>query len=86
MPVNVDIDVWLQIQELGKTRESLVAAETSKTHLEERVEQLSRQLQGNEEKLSVYERRVSGVNGIASRQDEDLSREQQLEAEVAELR
>ena len=68
------------------TREYLVAAETSKTHLEERVEQLSRQLQGNEETLSVYERRASGVNGIASRQDEDLSREQQLEAEVAELR
>ncbi|KAM5539450.1 hypothetical protein V8D89_006902 [Ganoderma adspersum] len=73
-------------QELGKTRESLVAAETSKTHLEERVEQLTRQLQGNEEKLAVYERRASGVNGITSRQDEDLSREQQLEAEVAELR
>ncbi|PIL22755.1 transporter [Ganoderma sinense ZZ0214-1] len=73
-------------QELGRTRESLVAAETSKTHLEERVEQLTRQLQGNEEKLSVYERRASGINGITSRADEDLSREQQLEAEVAELR
>ncbi|KAI0629748.1 hypothetical protein C8Q77DRAFT_263303 [Trametes polyzona] len=73
-------------QELSKTRESLVAAETSKKHLEERVDQLTRQLQGNEEKLAVYERRASGVNGIAPRTDEDLSREQQLEAEVAELR
>ncbi|OSD07459.1 hypothetical protein PYCCODRAFT_1456277 [Trametes coccinea BRFM310] len=73
-------------QELGKTRESLVAAETSKKHLEERVEQLTRQLQGNEEKLAVYERRASGVNGITPRTDEDMSREQQLEAEVAELR
>ncbi|KAI0373683.1 hypothetical protein BV20DRAFT_669146 [Pilatotrama ljubarskyi] len=73
-------------QELSKTRESLVAAETSKKHLEERVEQLTRQLQGNEEKLAVYERRASGVNGITPRTDEDMSREQQLEAEVAELR
>ena len=76
----------MQSQDLGKTRESLIAAETSKKHLEERVEQLTRQLQGNEEKLAVYERRASGVNGIAPRTDDDMSREQQLEAEVAELR
>ncbi|KAI0826824.1 hypothetical protein BC628DRAFT_1319381 [Trametes gibbosa] len=74
------------LEGFGKTRESLVAAETSKKHLEERVEQLLRQLQGNEEKLAVYERRATSVNGITSRNDEDMSREQQLEAEVAELR
>ncbi|CCM06215.1 uncharacterized protein FIBRA_08460 [Fibroporia radiculosa] len=73
-------------QEFAKTREALVAAETSKKHLEERVEDLVRQLQGNEEKLAVYERRATGVNGVAQRPDEDLTREQQLEAEVAELR
>ncbi|KAI0647815.1 hypothetical protein C8Q79DRAFT_924901 [Trametes meyenii] len=72
--------------ELGKTREALIAAETSKKHLEGQVEQLTRQLQGNEEKLAVYERRASGATGISSRTDESLSREQQLEAEVAELR
>ena len=71
---------------MAQTRESLVVAETSKKHLEEQVEQLTRQLQGNEEKLAVYERRASGVNGIAQRTDGDMSREQQLEAEVAELR
>ena len=80
-------DEHLQTQELSKTRESLIAAETSKKHLEERVEQLTRQLQGNEEKLAVYERRGSTVvNGITPRVDDDSSREQQLEAEVAELR
>lgn len=63
----------------------MVGAETSKTHLEQRVEELARQLQGNEEKLAVYERR-SSVAGIAQHMDQDLSREQQLEAEVAELR
>jgi nucleoprotein TPR len=47
---------------------------------------LTRQLQGNEEKLSVYERRPSAANGATHNIDQDMSREQQLEAEVAELR
>ncbi|KAL6308319.1 hypothetical protein BKA93DRAFT_560042 [Sparassis latifolia] len=72
--------------DFAKTRESLVSAETSRKHLEERVEQLTRQLQGNEEKLAVYERRSSGVNSVAQRTDEDLTRGQALEQEVAELR
>ena len=84
--VDADVNIPLQTQELSKTREALIAAETSKKHLDERVEQLTRQLQGNEEKLAVYERRASAVNGITPRTDEDMSREQQLEAEVAELR
>ena len=76
-----------QIGELGKTREALVGAETSKKHLEERGQELTRQLQGNEEKLAVYERRstTGSVTGLRST-DESLTREQQLEAEVAELR
>ncbi|KAF8158177.1 hypothetical protein B0H34DRAFT_444170 [Crassisporium funariophilum] len=72
-------------QEFSKTRETLVEAQTSRKHLEDRVDELTRQLKGNEEKLSVYERR-SGSNGIAQQVDPDLTREQQLEAEVAELR
>ena len=64
-----------------------MAAETSRKHLEERVEELTRQLHGNEEKLAVYERRATGVSGVATqRQNEDMTREQQLEAEVADLR
>ncbi|TFK40767.1 hypothetical protein BDQ12DRAFT_679995 [Crucibulum laeve] len=72
-------------QELSKTREALVSAETSKRHLEERVEDLTRQLKGNEEKLAVYERRPTS-GGVAQGVDQDQTREQQLEAEVAELR
>ena len=34
----------------------------------------------------MYERRASGASGAVHRMDEDLSGEQQLEAEVAELR
>ena len=66
---------------------SLVKAETSKTHLEQRVEDLSRKLQGDTERLAVYERRSSGVNGTTHHVGADGgSREQQLEAEVADLR
>lgn len=75
-----------QSEDQAKTREALVAAETSKKHLEEQVEQISRQLRGNEEKLAVYERRAPGAPAATSVTDDNLSREQQLEAEVAELR
>ncbi|KAG1766147.1 hypothetical protein EDD22DRAFT_978513 [Suillus occidentalis] len=72
--------------QLSQARESLVGAETSKVHLQERIDQLTRQLQGNEEKLAVYERRPSIANGAPSTTEQDLPREQQLEQEVAELR
>ncbi|KAL0058021.1 Protein mlp1 [Marasmius tenuissimus] len=71
--------------DLSSTRESLVVAETTKTHQEERIRDLTKQLQGNEEKLSVYERRTGIVNTTTT-VDQNLSKEQQLEAEVAELR
>ncbi|KAF9805161.1 hypothetical protein IEO21_09180 [Rhodonia placenta] len=74
------------LRHFAKTREALVGAETSKKHLEERVESLSKQLQGNEEKLAVYERRASGAHSVPQRTNSDMSHEQQLEAEVAELR
>lgn len=73
------------MQEFSKTRELLVEAQTSKKHLEEKVEDLSKQLKGNEEKLAVYERRP-GLTGTTQPIDQDASREQQLETEVAELR
>ena len=60
-------------------------AQTSRKHLEEKVEDLTRQLKGNEEKLAVYERRPGSINSSQSA-DNDISRDQQLETEVAELR
>ena len=75
----------MQSQELSKAREGLVGAETSKKHLEERVGDLSKQLQGQHEKLAVYERRPDAT-GTTQPIPVDMSREQQLEAEVAELR
>ncbi|KAG1795936.1 uncharacterized protein HD556DRAFT_1441766 [Suillus plorans] len=66
-------------------RVSLVGAETSEVHLQERINQLTRQLRGNEEKLAMYERRTSAANGATPATEQDLPREQQLEQEVAEL-
>ncbi|KAI0758624.1 hypothetical protein BC629DRAFT_1444031 [Irpex lacteus] len=73
-------------EEYAKTHEALAVAETNKKHLNEKVEQLTRQLQGNKGKLAVYERCATGAQGAAQRMDEDLTHSQQLEAEVAELR
>ncbi|KAF6755929.1 hypothetical protein DFP72DRAFT_895626 [Ephemerocybe angulata] len=77
-------------EEVSRTRESLVSAETSKKHLEDRLADLTKQLQGNQEKLGVYERRpattTAGGDAAAASDTSDLSREQQLEQEVAELR
>ncbi|KAH9936573.1 uncharacterized protein B0H18DRAFT_974482 [Fomitopsis serialis] len=89
---HVSLQKDIEVKELQSriektTRENLVAAETSRKHLEERVEELTRHLHGNEEKLAVYERRAPSVNGVPTqRNGEDLTREQQLEAEVADLR
>ncbi|KAJ7600871.1 hypothetical protein C8J56DRAFT_1019894 [Mycena floridula] len=73
-------------QELSRTRESLIGAETSQKHMEERIADLTKQLQGNEEKLAVYERRPGSGHVHSSIANQDMSHEQQLEAEVAELR
>jgi nucleoprotein TPR len=73
-------------RDLHETRTSLVKAETSKAYLEQRVEELSRKQQGDAERLAVYERRSSAVSGTAHHVSaEGEAREQQLEAEVADL-
>lgn len=71
--------------EFSKTREALIEAQTSRKHLEEKVDDLVKQAKGNEEKLAVYERR-SASSGTLHPVDPDMTREQQLETEVAELR
>ncbi|KAH9018595.1 hypothetical protein EDB85DRAFT_604226 [Lactarius pseudohatsudake] len=55
-----------QARDLQETRSSLVKAETTKTYLEQRVEELSRKLQGDAEKLAVHERRSLRVNGAGA--------------------
>ena len=72
---------------MAGTREKLIGAETSQKHLEERVTDLLKQVQTNEEKLNVYERRPATVNGTSLlNQESQAQSEGQLKAEVAELR
>ena len=74
---------------MSTARENLVEAETSRKHLQERVDDLLKQVQMSEEKLSVYERRTSVIATSTSSQaivNNDVSTEEQLKAEVAELR
>jgi nucleoprotein TPR len=75
-----------QSEEFSKTRESLIEAETSKKHLEERLGELSRQLHGNEARLAVYDRRPDGPDASLQSIDSGSNREQQLESGIAELR
>ena len=80
------LTLFFQTQDLSKTRESLVAAETSQVHLQQRADDLSRQLEASLEKLSVYERRPSATTSSLVPSVEGRSREEILEAEVAELK
>ncbi|CEH16539.1 Uncharacterized conserved coiled-coil protein [Ceraceosorus bombacis] len=62
-------------------REHLAAAKSDASHLGTRVEDLTKQLQSKEERLAVFERRNAPSSSTSL-----LTREQQLEVEVADLR
>ena len=77
------------IESLSKAREGLVEAETSRKHLQERVDELVKHVQTSEEKLAVYERRTTTIATSGSTQSASATEgtnEEQLRAEVAELR
>ncbi|TIA91286.1 hypothetical protein E3P99_01148 [Wallemia hederae] len=65
--------------ELHTTKENVVEHRTTRDHLEVRVNDLTQQLKSKEERLAVFENR-SGDAGS------DLSTEQQLQIEIAELK
>ncbi|KAG8682421.1 hypothetical protein FRC09_016785, partial [Ceratobasidium sp. 395] len=67
--------------EFSKTREAASVAENSRMHLQERVESLLKEAQSLREKLAVYEGRAPGAP-----MPEGLSREQQLEIELGDVR
>lgn len=68
------------MKEVSATREQLIVAQTNEKHLNFRIEDLSRSVQGSSEKLAIYER---GVTGSGSH---DISSPEELKREVAELR
>lgn len=67
--------------EYHEAREGLINAKNAASRSEERADSLARQVAAYEEKLAVYEGRRMQSGG-----DSSLSREQQLETQVAELR
>jgi nucleoprotein TPR len=71
-----------QTSELASTKEALSVARTAQQHLEQRVADLTASVASKEDKLAVYEGR--STSGSAA--DANLTREQQLEIELAELR
>ncbi|KAJ9477644.1 Protein MLP1 [Pseudozyma hubeiensis] len=79
----------LSSSELSSAREALAIARTSADHTQLRVEDLTRQLESTQEKLSIYERRDQlSRDPVAFRAQADvqLSREEQLEIELADLK
>jgi len=67
--------------EYSSTRETLVVAQTSQEHLEQRVRDLVLQIEAKEEKLAIFEGRSATGEGEAGR-----TVEEQLQVTVAELR
>lgn len=79
----------LSSSELSNAREAIAIARTSADHTQLRVEDLTRQLESTKEKLAIYERRDQlSRDPIAFRAqaDVELSREEQLEIELADLK
>ncbi|KAI9806077.1 MAG: hypothetical protein M1833_004484 [Piccolia ochrophora] len=84
---------------LSAVREELVAAKTTKDHLQARVDELSIELRSAEERVQVLQPRPTARSGAASAsangpvpaeaadgEEESLSREQELAVEVSELK
>lgn len=65
--------------ELHASKENVVEYRTTRDHLQVRVGDLTQQLKSKEERLAVFENRNGGTRS-------DLSTEQQLQIEIAELR
>ncbi|CBQ70476.1 conserved hypothetical protein [Sporisorium reilianum SRZ2] len=79
----------LSSSELSSAREALAIARTSADHTQLRVEDLTRQLESAQEKLGIYERRDQlSRDPVAFRAQADiqLSREEQLEIELSDLK
>ncbi|KAJ5374639.1 hypothetical protein N7517_006645 [Penicillium concentricum] len=82
------------VTSLGAVREELVAAKTTRDHLQSRVDELAVELKSAEERLQVLNSRPSVSAGTAegptegeeSAEGSGLSREQELSIEVSELK
>lgn len=76
---------------LGAVREELVAAKTTREHLQARADELTVELRSAQERLDVLQPRSSSQNGELQDQEQaatqgDVSREQELSLEISEMR
>ncbi len=84
------------VASLGSLREELVAAKTTRDHLQARVNELAVEAQSAEERVQVLQARPtprqsttathSAENGISNNDVSGVSREQELAVEVSELK
>jgi nucleoprotein TPR len=82
------------VTSLGSVREELVAAKTTRDHLQSRVDELAVELKSAEERLQVFQSRPSGsgtatepsAEGQDASDGTGLTREQELGIEVSELK
>lgn len=84
------------VASLGSVREELVAAKTTRDHLQARVNELAIEAQSAEERVQVLQARPtprqpatatdSAENGVSDNGESGVSREQELAVEVSELR
>ncbi len=73
------------MNDLFRSKEAQSVAETSQAHLQTRVDDLLRQLQGASSKLSIYERHTETESTVGL-DGQNVPEEQQLRVEVADLR
>ena len=84
------------VSSLGSTREDLVAAKTTRDHLQARVDELAIELRSAEERIQVLQPtsidRSAATNGVEQSQESNeespshLSKEQELGVQVSELK
>ncbi|KAG0648731.1 mlp1 [Hyphodiscus hymeniophilus] len=75
---------------LGQVREELVAAKTTRDHLQSRVDELNIELKSAEERVELLQPRPTPrqatAGGESTNEDDAISREQELAIEVSELK
>ncbi|KAH8435308.1 putative filament-forming protein (Tpr/p270) [Aspergillus melleus] len=82
------------VTSLGSVREELVATKTTRDHLQSRVDELTVELRSAEERIQVVQSKPSAPAPVAEQpetteengQSSDLTREQELGLQVAELK
>lgn len=74
------------VTSLGLTKEELASAKTSRDHLQARVDEMTVELRSAEERIEVLTRPAEPTTDANASEETSLTKEQELEVEVSELR